>query len=295
MSTAAISRSTRSQDFENLGYHVERGVFPQAEVEAIKAAFVEMHAQGGVKGLYEPAPQGANDGFHHEFKAGDPLARYPRVMHPHKFMPIALKYLLDPRLEDLLEDLMQEEVLAAQSMFYYKPPQGRGQAWHQDNFYLNVAPGTCVAAWVAIDLSDEGNGGLQVIPRTNNIPVLCPDTNADPKTSFTKEIIPMKELVKTMGVSYGQPLTATPEGVEAHKLRLAAGDVLFFNGSVVHGSTANESKDRFRRSFICHYVGRSCVELAGHYQPLIDRKGGEVGRKIAEGGGPCGTEQAEPH
>jgi hypothetical protein len=285
----------RAQDYENLGYHVERGVFGAQEMEALGKLFMDMHARGGVKGFYEPFPSGMDDGFHYKFSKNDPLSQYPRVMHPQKFMPEAKEYLLDSRLEDILEDLLGEGALAAQSMFYYKPPGGRGQAWHQDNFYLNVAPGTCIAAWVAVDASDEDNGGLQVIPKTNRIPVLCPDTNADPKVSFTKEVVPMTQLVQTMGATYGQPLKDTPEGVEAHKLRLRSGDVLFFNGSVVHGSGANESRDRFRRSFICHYMGASSLEIAAHYHPLLDRQGREVGRKIAEGGGPCGTEQAEPH
>src|ERR1051326_24878 len=140
MATAIETKSARRQDFENLGFHVERGVFSAQEMEALGKLFFDMHAQGGVKGFYEPVPEGLSDGFHHDFKAGDPLAKYPRVMHPHKFMPVAKQYLLDPRLEDILADILGEEALAAQSMFYYKPPGGRGQAWHQDNFYLNVAP-----------------------------------------------------------------------------------------------------------------------------------------------------------
>jgi phytanoyl-CoA hydroxylase len=292
---AIIERSLRGQNFDSLGYHVERGVLGAADLAEIRGAFDAMHASGGAKGIYEPAPQGVDDGFHHNFAKGDPLAVYPRVMHPHKFMPAAKKYLLDARIFGVLEDLLGEEALTAQSMFYFKPPSARGQAWHQDNFYLNVHPGTCLAAWMAIDPADDENGGLQIIPRTNVIPVICPEKNADPTQSFTKEIVPMAELLKTMGATYGKDLVATPQGVEAHKLQMKAGDVLFFNGSVVHGSGPNQSKDRFRRSFICHYVGRSCVELSEHYHPLMDKEGRAVGREVAPEGGPCGTEQEAPH
>jgi ectoine hydroxylase-related dioxygenase (phytanoyl-CoA dioxygenase family) len=285
----------RAQNFDALGYHVERAVFSEAECASLREAFDTMRAKGGVPGYYDIQPEGFDDGFHHKFGKADPLAQYPRVMHPHKFMPLAKQYLLDTRIFDVLEDLLGEEALTAQSMFYFKPPQARGQAWHQDNFYLNVHPGTCLAAWVAIDGADEENGGLQIIPRTNIIPVICPEKNADPTLSFTKEIVPMAELVKTMGVTYGKDLIATPEGVEKHKLKMKAGDILFFNGSVVHGSGPNESKDRFRRSFICHYVGASCQELSEHYHPLFNRKGEEEKRGIVEGGGPCGTEQEEAH
>ena len=45
----------------------------------------------------------------------------------------------------------------------FKPPGARGQAVHQDNYYLRVPPYTCVAAWVASTSSTE-NGGLEVSP-----------------------------------------------------------------------------------------------------------------------------------
>jgi len=47
------------------------------------------------------------------------------------------------------------EALACQSMLYFKPPGARGQVLHQDNFYLHARRGTCVAAWLALDRSDE--------------------------------------------------------------------------------------------------------------------------------------------
>jgi phytanoyl-CoA hydroxylase len=73
----------------------------------------------------------------------DPLKRYPRMLHPQVFA--------------VLTDLYGEEPLAAQSMFYFKPPQSRGQVLHQDNYYLKVETGTCIAAWTAIDVADPDN------------------------------------------------------------------------------------------------------------------------------------------
>ncbi|MES2202292.1 MAG: phytanoyl-CoA dioxygenase family protein [candidate division FCPU426 bacterium] len=295
MSVSAEPRSLRGQNFDALGYHVERAVFRKDEIDALRQAFTEMHAKGGVKGHYEIQPEGVDDGYHHVFGKSDPLALYPRVMHPHKFMPLAKRALLDPRIFDIMEELTGEAMLTAQTMFYFKPPAARGQAWHQDNFYLSVNPGTCLAAWVAVDAADDDNGGLQIIPHTNVIPVICPDKNADPSLSFTKEIVPMAKLLENMGATFGKDLKATPQGVEVHKLRMNPGDILFFNGSVVHGSGPNQSKDRFRRSFICHYVGVSCTELAEHYHPLYNRNGQVVERAVAVEGGPCGVEQEAPH
>jgi hypothetical protein len=265
-------QTQRKPFYETEGYWVERGLFSAAEMQQLNQVFMDMRAKGGVEGFYKPDLSPWDDVTSYS----DPLARYPRVMHPHKFMPEAKRYLLEPRIFDLLEELMGEEALTAQSMFYFKPPQARGQAWHQDNFYLSVQPGTCIAAWIAVDPSDEENGGLQVLPNTQKSKLQCPET-ADPATSFAKELVRL------------------PEGAVPEKLRLAPGDVLFFNGNVIHGSTPNLSKDRMRRSLILHYVGKSCQELSKHYHPLMDRQGNFVGRQEATGGGPCGTEVAQPH
>ena len=74
------------------------------------------------------------------------------------------------------------------------------------------------------------------------------------------------------------------------------GDVLFFNGSVIHGSHPNASKTRFRRSLICHYLPSSSVEISQFYQ-VLDFNGVQRSVAAATGGGPCGTPQeiSAPH
>src|SRR5678810_644975 len=80
MATATIERSARGAEFDRLGFYVSRGLIDRREIDVINDSFMTMHHQGGVPGLYEPKPQGHNDGFHHTFTKGDPLAHYPRAM-----------------------------------------------------------------------------------------------------------------------------------------------------------------------------------------------------------------------
>ena len=53
------------------------------------------------------------------------------------------------------------------------------------------------------------------------------------------------------------------------------GDTLFFDGKTIHGSDANRTADRWRRSFICHYVGKHSrdfqPEPGKHVSHLLDR------------------------
>ncbi|MFE0451227.1 phytanoyl-CoA dioxygenase family protein [Streptomyces sp. NPDC058914] len=239
------------------GFTVVRGLFGRDEVERLCADFAALHASGPVPGHFEPRP------------GTDPLDASPRVMQPHEFHPLARRVLLDARLREVLETLLGEEVLAAQSMFYFKPPGARGQALHQDNFYLRVEPGTCVAAWLACDVIDRENGGLEVVPGTHLMDLFCPE-EADAELSFAREYVP------------------PPAGLAAAPVDMAPGDVLFFNGSLVHGSQPNHSP-RFRRSFIGHYVGRSTARIGSYYRTM-SMSGERVALPESEGGGPCGTE-----
>ena len=160
-------------------------------------------------------------------------------------------------------------VYAAQSMFYFKPPTARGQALHQDNIFLQAHPETCIAAWIAIDDCDGENGGLKIVPGSHRYEIVCPD-EADPEESFTNTEITL------------------PDGFSTVQTELAAGDVLFFHGSMVHGSGPNRSADRFRRSLIFHYVPVDSVEIARFYNPLLRPDGSEVTIAESMDGGACG-------
>ncbi|ALS28464.1 phytanoyl-CoA dioxygenase [Paenibacillus sp. 32O-W] len=258
--------------FETEGYLIVRGLFAADEVEALRRNFAEMHAQRSIPGCFEALP------IEEARRQGSILKAYPRMMHPHRVNRLSMDYMLDPRVMDILAALLGEEPIAAQSMFYWKPPGAEGQALHQDNFYLKVEPGTCIAAWTAIDDADEENGGLFVVPKSQHEPIQCPH-RADPSQSFTVDEVDV------------------PEGLTPMPTTLKAGDVLFFNGSVIHGSYPNRSKDRFRRAFICHYAGESAEKIGKWYSPLYNRQGEIVEREDNAGSGPCGTEFAAtgPH
>jgi hypothetical protein len=54
---------------------------------------------------------------------------------------------------------------------------------------------------------------------------------------------------------------------------MTAGDVLYFHGRTIHGSMPNRTSDRWRRTFIGHYVPESATACARGYQPLYDSAG----------------------
>jgi len=246
-------------DFARDGFVLARGLFSPDEVEEVRATFQEINAQRPDRG----SPQ---DGIQ---DASDPLFHWPRVLQPHRFNATARRYLLHPRAIEVLRALFGEEPVATQSMYYFKPPGARGQAMHQDNLYLMVEPGTCLAAWTAMDRCDRENGCMMVVPKTHESEMICQE-KTDPSVSFTPGA------------------TRIPNGYKAVEVPMEPGDTLFFNGSLIHGSGPNRSKDRFRRAFIGHYAAGSLDRISHFYQPLVRMDGTDMTVAVNQGGGPCG-------
>ena len=213
-----------TNEFANSGYTIVRGLFSPAEVAHMQAHYLQLNVEKRAKAEVN----GVKDEH-------DPLKRFPRMLQMHRWDEVTLQFLLDSRLKVAMTAILGSEPYAVQSMIYFKPPTARGQALHQDQYYWRVEPGTCVAAWLALDDCDEENGCLQVVPGSHNLPVLC-TIAADSTQSFTDVTVPV------------------PEGMAVAPVLMQAGDVLFFNGQLIHGSLPNRSSDRFRRSLIGHYV-----------------------------------------
>lgn len=248
------------EQFELEGYTVARGLFSPDEVARYRDHYMELRG----KGTYPGDTAGVDIG------SSDPLKRYPRMIHMHRWDDISLQWMIDPRLDEWMTALLGLSPFAVQTMLYFKPAGARGQALHQDQFYLRVQPGTCMAAWLALDPCDIENGCLEIVPGTHNLPVLC-TVKADTTQSFTDVTVPI------------------PEGMAPKPVIMDAGDVMFFNGQLIHGSFPNRTTDRFRRSLIGHYIVGDAEKVAQFYHPVLRMDGSEVDLGVSEKGSQCGV------
>jgi ectoine hydroxylase-related dioxygenase (phytanoyl-CoA dioxygenase family) len=246
--------------YQNNGYVVVAGLFDQDEVARYREHFMTLRRHGAYPGDLVGADPASND----------PLKRYPRMIHMHRWDDVSLRWLIDDRINASLSGLLGREPYAVQTMLYFKPPGARGQALHQDNFYLKAQPGTCVAAWMALDDCDEANGCMQIVPGSHTWPLLC-TIKADTSVSFTDVTVPL------------------PPGQEVLPVLMKAGDVLFFNGALVHGSYPNTTTDRFRRALIGHYIEGAAEQVAQFYHPALRMDGRPLELTVSQGGGACGV------
>ena len=247
------------QFYSDNGYVVVKGLFSPEEVARLREHYMEVRQA--------PRP-GDDTGI--SVGGDDPIKRYPRMIQPNRWDETTHRWMLEPRLNECLTGLLGREPYAVQTMVYFKPAGSRGQALHQDNYYLRVQPGTCMAAWMALDPCDEANGCMQVVAGSHTWDLLCTET-ADTNVSFTDVTVPL------------------PPGAQPTPVIMDPGDVLFFNGSIVHGSFPNTTADRFRRSLVAHYIEGDSEKVSRSYQPAYRMDGTPLTLPPSEGGSTCGV------
>jgi phytanoyl-CoA hydroxylase len=231
----ARSMDTNSRhQYTAYGYHIEHGLFSKEEAGQMREHYMALSAEG-------PHP-GDFAGVATKSGAVDPQVKYPRLIQMHEYDEPSRLWMNAPRLADIVTALMGQKPRLLQTMVYFKPPGARGQSFHQDNLYLRVTP--VVAAWVALDQADAENGAMEMV-RGSHLLGLLPCREADTEVSFTDSE------------------TVLPDYLPRDLIALNPGDAVFFHGLTVHGSAPNNSTDRFRRAFICHYEGETTYKIVG--------------------------------
>jgi len=243
--------------FHRQGFLIVRGLVPPEDVwELVQHSEDLMYGRVAAPGI-EPPPPGATP---EEIER-----RYLRIHMLHRVLEIHERFLLHPRVLDVLEALIGPDVMAMQSMLFLKFPGGAGQGYHQDAYYIPTVPDTLCGAWLAVDRADEENGCMWFTSGTQNEPIYPTaglerqnhgDTLAD--LTVVEQVSNTDEEANTLS-----RVAATYSGAEIPAV-MEPGDVAFFGGHVLHRSHHNRSTDRFRRSFVGHYANARSFTLWGH-------------------------------
>lgn len=250
------------EQFQQTGYAIARALFSPAEATFYRDHYMTLRESG--RYAHDLVNQW-DDGRQ------DPLKRYPRMFNMHHWDEVSRQWLLHERIRNSMVAMLEREPYAIQTMLYFKPPGARGQALHQDQYYLRARPGTSIAAWMALDVIDEANGCLQMVPNTHELPLICP-VEAEEQESFTTIAIPL------------------PPGLQPRPMIMEPGDVLFFNGQIIHGSFPNTTPNRFRRALVGHYIEGHAQQVAAFDHPVFRMDGTVVDTMgTSPDGGECGV------
>ncbi|MGH2388002.1 MAG: phytanoyl-CoA dioxygenase family protein [Chloroflexota bacterium] len=243
--------------FHQQGFLIIRGLVSPEDVAALRRHSEDlMHGKMEVPGL-EPPPPGATP--------AELERRYLRIHMLHRVLEIHERFLLHPRVLDVLEALIGPDVMAMQSMFFLKFPGGEGQGYHQDSYYIPTVPDTLCGAWLAVDRTDEENGCMWFTPGTQHEPVYPTEGRERQNHGDSLGDLPVVANVSNTDESVNTlaRVAAKYPGQEVPAI-MDPGDVAFFAGHVLHRSHRNRSESRFRRSFVGHYANARSYTLWGH-------------------------------
>lgn len=216
--------------YRESGYLLITGLIDSESAERMIEHYMAMRAEGPKPGDSGGTPD----------EPDDPTHKYPRLINMHNWDEVTESWAQQPDLLSVVNQLIDDEPVLRQTMLYFKPPGGRGQGLHQDQQYITTDP--LIGVWIALDASDKSVGQMIVVPGSHKFGHL-PVQAADTSVSFT----PVQSEI---------PAEASKVG-----LNMGPGDALFFDGKTLHGSYKNTTTDRWRRSFICHYVGENAVDF----------------------------------
>jgi phytanoyl-CoA hydroxylase len=178
-----------------------------------------------------------------------------RIHMLHRRLEIHERYLLHPRIVDVVAGLVGPNVLALQTMLFVKGPGSPGQGYHQDSYHIVTEPDTLIGAWVALDRADTENGCVWITAGSHHEPVY-PDADELSRHGGDRHLADMVPVSGADDPDESRngltPVAARYAGREVPAV-LEPGDAVFFDGHVLHRSHANRSATRSRRAFVAHY------------------------------------------
>ncbi len=188
------------------------------------------------------------------YSRSDGLDTFAPCLHMERQSEKYFNLVRNKRIIKTSEILTAGLVDVVQDIFYFKPPGYVGLNRHQDNYYLQANPtDSYITAWVAIDDSDQKNGGLVGYSKSHLHGLL--------------------NIIETPGAAKGKQLIdhfnerkfecEVPQGCQRFAIDMKAGSVAFIHSLFIHESGANNSKTRFRRAIAIDYIKQGASFRAG--------------------------------
>ena len=181
----------------------------------------------------------------------------PPGLQNHRSDPQWAQLANHPHIVSVVRQLLDGPPEIVQTMYMNKAPQGgTGIALHQDTHYIRNEPNSLMACWLAMNDTDPDNGGLCVLPGSNQkgLYEFTRVRNKSEHTAWEKDY-PMRDpnKVEWLETMHSFDIIGVSED-EIKRLTVPKGAGVFFTGMTVHGSYANHSTDRPRQAFAIHYI-----------------------------------------
>ena len=239
--------------FREHGFLIVRGLISHDDVQELNDHMNDVLAGCESFPGVQPAPS--------HLSANEIASYWERVHMLHRVSPIHERYLLHPRILGVLEAIIGPDVLALQSMLFFKQPGQPGQGYHQDSYYIPTLPDTLCGAWLALEPATEENGCMWMVAGSQCEPIY-PDLDGVTENGDwgLRDIEPIAAASHPDESVNRLARVARKYAGQEVKVEAQPGDMVFFNGHILHRSHANRSKTQSRHTFVGHYCNaRSLV------------------------------------
>lgn len=223
-----------------------------------------------------------------------------RIHQGHQKMELWERYLLYPRILDVLEALIGPDVMAMQTMLFTKAPGSNGQGFHQDSYYIPTFPDTLIGAWIAIERADTDNGCLWVSPGSNHEPIYPPSHGYGYGNTDLEGISYVNGVGGHSNDDDDPTNTLKPIAERYREVEIPVvldpGDVVFFGGHIFHRSLRNRTPDRYRRSLVNHYANARSFTTwgGGNGEHILARGNSHLKFAPPRFGTPCAALNPKP-
>jgi phytanoyl-CoA hydroxylase len=276
--------------FRRDGFLIVRGLVSSEQIAEMQNHIDDLIAgRVDVEGLDKPQPGES---------LRDAEKRLLRIHMMHDRIPLWERWMLHPRILDVVQALIGPDVLAMQTMMFIKGPGSDGQGFHQDSYYIPTFPDSLIGAWVAVDMADTENGCMWMTKHSNQEPIY------PPANGYGYGDWGLKDITEVSGVGGHSNSDEDPENglrsmaksYDEVPVVLEPGDAAFFGGHILHRSLSNKTSDRSRRAFVNHYCNARSYTTwgGGNENHILARGNTHLGFAKPRFGTPCAALDPQP-
>ncbi|MCB1500221.1 MAG: phytanoyl-CoA dioxygenase family protein [Bauldia sp.] len=198
-----------------------------------------------------------------EAERGGRLSRFANAK-PHLLLPWLWALVHEPRIVDVVEDLLGPDLYCIATSFIDKPAGGEGHvAWHQDATYWGLNAPEAVTAWLALTPSTPENGCVRFVPGSHETQLVHIDS-ADPTN-----LLGARERLR-------EPV----DDSQAVDMILAPGQMSLHHVLLIHGSAHNRTAGR-RVGFAIRYIPGHVWQAGGSATLVRGRDHGKMALEVA--------------
>jgi phytanoyl-CoA hydroxylase len=262
----AVSENYRSQ-FRLQGFVVIERLLEYAQIEALRERFPRLFAGKFDTGIYP------DEWYWREGMSLPDVTRH--MANAWKSDLTVAKLALSESIGRFAADLAGwDGARLGQDTIWWKAPLTKPIALHQDTSFMDfIDPPSTITCWVTLDDTHRDAGTLEYAPGSHKWPIspLPDEFHGTPDYRAR-----MRAAAKVAGVDPPDPIY----------IEVPAGSCVFHCGEVWHGSAANTTGDRMRRSIGVHMLPAKAR--------FSDRPGGYIYRRYQRTGDPTLDESFFP-